>query len=184
MEFIQSIDAALFHFINSTLANPVTDMVMPFITERNHWFIFYSLIWLYLVFKGGTKGRISALLVILLILISDQTADNIIKPYFQRIRPCHVLENVHLLINCSQSYAFPSNHAVNNFAAAVLFSYFYPSMKYFLFTGAFIVSLSRVMCGVHYPFDILGGALIGMAFAYLIIFLWKLVNDKFRIIKS
>ncbi|HMS33329.1 MAG TPA: phosphatase PAP2 family protein [Ignavibacteria bacterium] len=182
MEFIQSIDAALFHFINSTLANPVTDRLMPFITERNNWFIFYSLVWLYIVFKGGTKGRVSALLIILVILISDQTADNIIKPFFHRIRPCHVLDDVHILINCSQSYAFPSNHAVNNFAAAALFSYFYPSMKSFLFTGAFIVSLSRVMCGVHYPFDIAGGALIGMAFAYLIIYLWKLIDKKFKIV--
>ncbi len=182
MEFIQSIDAFLFHFINSTLANSLTDKLMPFITERNNWFIFYSLIWLYLVFKGGARGRISALLVILLILVSDQTADNVIKPLFHRIRPCHVLGDVHLLINCSQSFAFPSNHAVNNFAAAALFSYFYPSMNSFLFTGAFIVSLSRVMCGVHYPFDILGGALIGMGFAYLIIYIWKMVDKKLRIL--
>lgn len=177
MEFLQRIDTALFYFINVTLANPVTDKLMPFITERNHWFIFYSLIWLYLIIKGGAKGRTAALLILPLILISDQTADNIIKPFFQRIRPCHVLENVHLLINCSQSYAMPSNHAVNNFAAATLFSYFYPSMKYFLFTGAFIVAISRVMCGVHYPFDALVGALTGVTFALMIIYLWNLVRS-------
>jgi undecaprenyl-diphosphatase len=182
LEFLQSIDASLFHFINGTLSNPVTDVLMPFITERNHWFIFYALVWIYLAFKGGVKGRVSAVLIIILMLISDQTSENLIKPFFQRIRPCHVLENVNLLINCSQSFSMPSNHAVNNFAAATLFSYFYPSMKYFLFTGAFIVSLSRVMCGVHYPFDIAVGAALGILFALIVIFLWNLLNKKFGIV--
>lgn len=184
MEVLQSIDVSLFYFFNVTLANPVTDKIMPFITERSNWFIFYALIWLYLFIKGGRKGRVAAFLILILILFSDQTADNILKPYFQRTRPCHVLPNVHLLINCSQSYAFPSNHAVNNFAAAALFTFFYPSMKYFLFTGAFIVSLSRIMCGVHYPFDIIGGALYGIICAYIIIYLWKLINKKLIFLPS
>ncbi|MEO8209092.1 MAG: phosphatase PAP2 family protein [bacterium] len=178
MEVLQNVDASLFYFINSTIANPVTDKLMPIITERNNWFIFYVLIWLYLFVKGGRRGRTAAVLIILLILFSDQFANNILKPFFQRIRPCHVLPNVHLLINCSDSYAFPSNHAVNNFAAATLFSYFYPAMKYFLFTGAFLVAVSRVMCGVHYPFDIIGGAIFGIISALIIIYLWKAINRK------
>lgn len=157
---------------------------MPFITEREHWFIFYVLIWIYLFFKGGKKGKVAAILILILILCTDQFADNVIKPFFHRIRPCHALANVHLLINCSESYAFPSNHAVNNFAAATLFSYFYPGMKLFLFTGAFIVSLSRIMCGVHYPFDIAGGAITGIVFAMLLIFIWKKFNEKFSIVQN
>ncbi len=155
---------------------------MPFITERSNWFIFYAIIWIYLVIKGGPRGRTAALLIIPLIFISDQAADNIIKPFFHRIRPCHVLQNVRLLINCSESYAFPSNHAVNNFAAAALFSNFYPRMKYVLFGGALVVSLSRIFVGIHYPFDIIGGAAIGILFAMLVIYLWKLINRKFKIL--
>ena len=94
------------------------------------------------------------------------------------------MEDVNLLINCSESFAFPSNHAVNNFAAATLFSYFYPRMKYFLFTGALIVSISRIFVGVHYLFDIIGGAAIGIIFAMLIIYLWKLINGKFQILRT
>lgn len=182
MEIIQRIDEILFRFINSDLANPVTDRLMPFITERNNWFIFYVLIWLYLFFKGGRKGKVSAVLIILLIVFSDQISDNIIKPYFQRIRPCHTLKDVHLLTGCTDSYSFPSIHSVNNFAAATLFSYFYRNMKYFLFTGALFVGLSRIFCGVHYPFDMLGGALIGIFFASFIIYLWKSVNSKYKIL--
>jgi len=180
LEFLQNIDAQLFYFLNVTLANPVTDKLMPFITERNHWFIFYVLIWLYLVFKGGRTGRVSAFLVLLLILLSDQVSDNIIKPFFARVRPCHTLPGAHLLINCSEAFSFPSNHAVNNFAAATLFSHFYPGMKGFLFTGAAIMALSRVMCGVHYTFDIIGGAVIGMIFAFIVIWLWTYIEGLFE----
>jgi len=183
LEILQSIDTSLFYFFNVTLANPVTDKFMPFITAREHWFIFYVLVWIYLFFMEGRRGKVAAILIIILILCTDQFADNILKPYFHRIRPCHVLPDVHLLINCSNSFSFPSNHAVNNFAAAALFSFFYPRMKFFLFAGAFIVSLSRIMCGVHYPFDMLGGGIIGIIFAMVLIFLWKQINSKTGFLK-
>lgn len=182
MDILQKTDEFLFRFINIDLANPLTDKLMPFITERNNWYIFYVIIWLFLFFKGGTKGKVSAIMILLLILVSDQFSAFIIKDFFQRIRPCHVISNVHLLIGCSDSYSFPSNHAVNNFAAATLFSYFYKNMKYVLFAGAFLVAISRVFCGVHYPFDMLGGAVIGILFAMLFIYLWKKLNKKLKLI--
>jgi len=184
LEIFQKIDEALFYFINVDLANYLTDKLMPFITERDNWFIFYALTWLYLVFKGGKKGRVAAILIIPLILLTDQVSDNFIKPYFQRIRPCHTLAGVRLLVGCTDAYSFPSIHAVNNFAAATLFSYFYPRIKYFLFAGAFVVSISRIFVGVHYPFDVIGGALIGIMFALLIIYFWKIFNNKLNILSA
>lgn len=183
MEFLKNTDIAVFYFINKTLANPYTDKLMPFITERDNWFILYFIIWIFLFFKGGRKGKVSAVLILILILVADQLSDNLIKPLFHRTRPCNELSGVHLLTGCTESYSFPSNHAVNNFAAAFLFSKFYPGMKYFLFTGALIVSLSRVFCGVHYPSDVLGGALIGIIFASLIIYLWNLFYSKIHFLK-
>ncbi|HMS64129.1 MAG TPA: phosphatase PAP2 family protein [Ignavibacteria bacterium] len=181
MDILQKTDEAIFRWINIDLANPLTDKLMPFITERNNWFIFYGLIWIYLFFKGGAKGKVSAVMILLLILVCDQFSDNVIKLFFQRIRPCHTIPGVHLLVGCSDAYSFPSIHAVNNFAAATLFSYFYKDMKYFLFTGAFLVSISRIFCGVHYPFDMIGGALIGMFFAFVFIFLWKKLNARLKL---
>jgi len=183
LDFLQTIDEKLFYFINGNLANPLFDKFMPFITKEESWMIFYVLFWLSLVFTGGKKGVIAGILIIILIIITDQSS-NILKAYFHRIRPCNVLPGVHMLVNCTGSFSMPSSHAVNNFAAAVLFSHFYPKYRYFLFTGAFIVAISRIFVGVHYPFDMLIGALYGMLVASLLVYLWKFINAKLKILKN
>lgn len=183
MELLLNADKFLFYFVNKTLANPLTDKLMPFITERDNWFIFYILIWIYLFFFGGRKGKVSAVLILILILITDQFSDNIVKPFIHRIRPCNELSGVHLLTGCTESFSFPSNHAVNNFAAAYMFSHFYPKVKYLLYIGALIVASSRVFCGVHYPSDIIGGAFIGIIFAFALIYVWNILNNRIHILK-
>jgi len=183
MNFLQQIDESLLRFINISLANPITDKAMPLITKEESWIIFYVLFWLSLVFTGGKRGAIAGILLLVLILITDQTS-NFFKAYFQRIRPCNVLTDLHMLVNCTQSFSMPSSHAVNNFAAATFLSHFYPKYRYALFTGAFIVAISRIFVGVHYPFDMLVGAILGIIIAMLMLAVWKFINSKFKILKS
>jgi undecaprenyl-diphosphatase len=182
LNILQLLDEKLFYYINVTLANPVTDKFFSFITVEDRWFVFYAIIWLYLMIAGGRRGRVAALLALLLVLISDQASSNLIKNLVQRVRPCNALPNVHLLVGCTGSYSFPSSHAVNNFAGAYFFSYFYPKMKYALYTGAFLSAISRVFCGVHYPFDVLGGIIIGLFIGWLVIEFWKALNKKLKIL--
>ena len=183
LDFLQGIDEKLFYFFNGNLANPLFDKFMPFITKEESWIIFYVLFWLSLVFTGGKKGVIAGILILILVLITDQSS-NVLKVYFHRIRPCNVLPDVHLLVNCTSSFSMPSSHAVNNFAAAVLFSHFYPKYRYVLFIGAFIVASSRIFVGVHYPFDMLAGAIWGMLIASILVYIWKFINNKLKILKS
>lgn len=183
MNFLQQIDESLLRLINISLANPITDKAMPLITKEESWIIFYVLFWLSLVFTGGKRGVIAGILIILLIAATDQTS-NFFKAYFQRIRPCNVITDLHMLVNCTQSFSMPSSHAVNNFAAATLFSHFYPKYRYVLFSGAFIVAISRIFVGVHYPFDMLAGALLGIIMAMLMLYIWKFINSKFKILKT
>lgn len=181
MNILQSIDNSIFYFINVTLANPVTDAIMPFITVEKHWFIFYAIMWLYLMLGAGKKGKVVALLAILLVTITDQASSHFIKDFVQRIRPCHVLPGVHLLVGCTDSFSFPSSHAVNNFAGAFFFSHFYPKMKYAIYTGASMMAISRVFCGVHYPSDILGGMIIGLLIGWGFIVLWEKINSRLKL---
>ena len=155
---------------------------MPFITDIDHWKIFYVIMWLYLVIAGGKRGRIVAFLALLLVLCTDQLSSTFIKHLIERARPCNVLPNVNLLVPCTGSFSFPSSHAVNNFGGAVFLSHFYPRLKYAFFTGAFLMAISRVFCGVHYPFDVLGGMIIGSIVGWVFITLWKGINKKLKIL--
>lgn len=186
LEFLQHIDEQVFYFINVSLANPLTDMFMPFITVEKNWFIFWGIMWLYLLIGAGRKGRVIAILVLLLVLVSDQLSSNVLKHFFERVRPCNHLprETIHLLVNCTGSFSFPSSHAVNNFAGAYFFSYFYPRLKVAFYISASLLAISRIFCGVHYPFDVVGGAAIGLLTGFLFIELWKLVNRKIKLIKE
>ncbi len=173
-ETLYSLDKDIFYFLNHSIQNSVLDVIMPFLTRTDtlHFRIFYVLLWLALVIKGGKTGRIVAILLLPLILVSDQLSSSVIKSLVGRLRPCFTLPDVKLLVPCGSGLSFPSSHAVNNFAAATLFSYYYRRWTWAFVTYASLVALSRPYVGVHYPSDILGGAAIGIAVCSAVIFLW------------
>ncbi len=186
-DFFYSIDLALFHFINVTLANPLSDLIFPFfsnLTQTWYGISLLSVLWLMLFFGGGTKGKVVALMIIPLVTLSDQTSSTLVKKLIARPRPCHVIagrqvvEQVHLLFPCGSGYSFPSSHATNSFAIATFVSYFFKRWRPGLFLLASAVALSRVVAGVHYPSDILGGALLGALLAYLLIGVWLFIERK------
>ena len=182
-ETLYGIDVALFRFFNGTIANPVFDLLMPFITDLNKQPLVLvlaaaALIWMGV--KGGDRGRSAALLLIAAIIVSDQLNSFVIKQMFGRIRPCHVLTDVHLLVSCGSGLSFPSSHAVNNFAGAIVLSSFYRKWLWAFMTFAGIVGFSRVSVGAHYPSDILGGAILGAAIGALIVLLYRFILQRWR----
>ncbi len=175
MTFLYEIDRAIFILINQTLSNPLFDFIMPIITELNYWKIPLFLAWLSLIIFGGKKGRITALLVVIILTSSDQLSSAVIKPWVNRVRPCFALDNVRLLIDQSRSPSFPSSHAANNAAIAVLLSVKYKRYTAIFISIALLVSYSRIYVGVHYPSDLLGGILIGIFCCATILLLEKSV---------
>lgn len=185
IEFLYTLDVAVFTFVNSTLSTAVGDFLWPYITDYDRYLpvrILLVAVWLGLLIKGGKRGITAALLLVLVIVCADQLSSFVIKPLVERPRPCHmvdgtqVVQTVHLLVHCGGGKSFPSSHAVNNFAVATLLTFFYRKWGWALFGWASLVSLSRVAVGVHYPSDILGGALIGTAVAALVLWLWALAG--------
>jgi undecaprenyl-diphosphatase len=185
MDFLYSIDKAIFFFFNRSLSNPVLDWLMPFITTEAHWTIPIVLIWLSLILFGGRKGRITALLVVVILLLTDQIVNFVIKPLVGRTRPCFVLEPVRLLIHQPHSHSFPSSHAANMASMATLFTVRYRKYAAWFISIALLVSISRIYVGVHYPSDVAAGLVIGTLFASAILRMEQCVekhrSDKRRI---
>jgi undecaprenyl-diphosphatase len=184
LDFFYSIDLAIFYFINHSLSVSFLDKFFSIVTNVNNWYIAY-LILLWLSFtKGGVKGKIAVVFIILLIAVTDQLGHKVIKEILQRVRPCNALANVLTPLGCSGTYSFPSNHALNNFAAAAFFYRLFPKLKWVLFITAFLVSFSRVYLGLHYPSDIVGGAIIGSAFGYIFATIALFIDQLFSKKKS
>jgi undecaprenyl-diphosphatase len=177
LTFLYGIDRAIFILINQTLSNPLFDFIMPYITELDYWRIPIFLAWLSLIIFGGKKGRIVALLVVIILTASDQLSSAVIKPWVNRLRPCFALNNVRLLIDQSRSFSFPSSHAANNAAMATLFSVQYKRYTIIFISIALLVSYSRIYVGVHYPSDVLGGIFIGILCSAMILLLEKVVRS-------
>ncbi len=171
-DMLNTLDVRLFRFINGEIHNPVFDFVMPLITDLNKHRIvlfFVAAAYLWMLAKGGRQLRIALLLLPFTILLSDQLSSFVIKGIFERPRPCHTLQHVRLLVGCGSGFSFPSSHAVNNCAGALVLAYFLPRGTWWFFGFASLVAFSRVYVGVHYPLDVFGGGIIGLCCGMCII---------------
>jgi len=167
MEFLYSIDLTVFYFFNHTISTGFLDRFFSIITDVNKWYIAYIILVGIAFFKGRRRGKIAVIGLILLIIVTDQTGYRILKELFERVRPCNALTDAITPVGCAGGFSFPSNHALNNFAAAVFLLRLFPAYKWIFLIVAILISISRVYLGVHYPSDVLGGAVIGVAFGYL-----------------
>lgn len=177
---MEAIDSRLFLFLNGLHVGWL-DTVMVAITEMWLWIPIYLLL-LFMVFKRYGKQSWWILLgVVLVIVSSDQLSAHLCKPLFHRLRPCFnpELEGlVHLPKGLPGGrYGFVSSHAANTFAVATFLTAALRKqwrwIGWMLYSWAFISSYSRIYIGVHYPGDILGGAILGILIGLVI---WKVVE--------
>lgn len=177
--FFYEIDLAIFYFFNHTIANPFLDSFFVVLTTQECWYIAYGVLIFFLLTKFGTQGKFFLIFLIFSIVITDQLSSHLIKEIVGRVRPCHILSDVRLLVACGGGKSFPSSHAVNNFALAVLLSNFFKVYRYHFFLLAGLVAISRVYVGVHYPSDVICGAVIGFCIAQLMVFSYYFFKKKF-----
>jgi undecaprenyl-diphosphatase len=179
MNFLYNIDNWLFHLVNSTLANPLFDMVMPFITNISNIFPVLLAIVVIILWCGSRKDIVFLLLAVCAFVAAEQTV-GILKEYFLRPRPCQEqLAMVRLLVDCSGGKSFPSGLGANIGAVAMVAMLVYGwrnSVAWLLV--ALLISYSRVYVGVHYPADVLLGMLWGGLLAACIVAVWRLIFAK------
>ncbi|MFC6268079.1 phosphatase PAP2 family protein [Frigoriflavimonas asaccharolytica] len=165
-EFLE-LDRQLFIFLNN-LGSPEYDHFWKLITNKWIWVPFYGILLFILTKSFKLKSLFFIIIFVAVgITITDQLA-GIFKELIKRLRPCHDPSLVGLMrpnIECGGTFGFYSAHASSSFFLATFlaillknrFGYF----PYFLFIWACVVSYSRIYLGVHYPFDVGMGALVG-----------------------
>jgi membrane-associated phospholipid phosphatase len=172
LQKLQQIDLQVMIFFNKKLENSFFDFMMPWLRES----IFWAPLYLYLIVWGfmnlGKKAGWWVAWAILTIALSDQVSSGFLKNTIARVRPCRdpdVLPYITLrLENCSGAFSFTSSHAANHFALAMfVFSSLAPiigtRLTRWLFVWAAAICYAQVYVGVHYPFDVVGGTLVGLA---------------------
>ena len=161
------LDTQLFLFLNG-LHNEAFDSIMAWISGKTTWWPFYLLLLLYLGWTRRWQLVPIIFFIALVVTLADQTSVHLFKEVFERLRPCHepaLKEAVHIVNGrCGGMYGFVSSHAANTFAVAMLLLLIQRKRWFtaLMLTWAAIVSYSRIYLGVHYPGDVLGGAVLGV----------------------
>ncbi|MFP3597297.1 phosphatase PAP2 family protein [Chryseobacterium sp. SIMBA_029] len=184
-------DTEFFLYINGK-HNAVFDIIMYWASDKWFWVPFYALLLFFLI-KIYKKASVYVLLAIgITITLSDRIASGLIKNTVLRLRPSH-RQSLIPLIHLSKagpggSYGFVSSHSANAFGLLTFLFLLLPTkyngLKIILLIWALLVSYSRIYNGVHYPFDILGGAVVGIVSGCCIGLLFQTVFKNNKNFKS
>ncbi|MCL4641997.1 MULTISPECIES: phosphatase PAP2 family protein [Olivibacter] len=184
LEDLKQFDTELFLAINGK-HNAFFDTIMYWASDKLFWIPFYAVIVFFLV-RIYKKFTIYILLAITVtITLCDQTASGLLKNLVKRFRPSHeptLAGLVHLSdAGPGGKYGFVSSHSANAFGLVTFLFFLLPAkynwLKIILLFWALLVSYSRIYNGVHYPFDILGGAVVGVLSGSLI---WVIFRAIFK----
>jgi undecaprenyl-diphosphatase len=176
LDLLKSWDKDFFLYLNG-IHSPLWDYSMTLFTLTPTWFLFYATILIIIVKKHGKKSLFIFVAIVLLILCADQFS-GILKHSVQRLRPSNdpaFSQFVHVFFKKGGQFGFVSAHAANTFAIATFTSLIFRNRKYslFIFPWAIVIAYSRIYLGVHYPGDVICGALLGFGVG---IGIFKLLN--------
>lgn len=183
LEFLDQVDKDLLLFLHNQ-SSPFLDVAMVAITEKHIWIPLYLLLIFALIRQFRWQAVYSIAAVILLVILSDQLTSGFMKPFFGRFRPCHDPEIGHLIRiirRCGGEFGFVSSHAANSFSVSTFFILlFHKSHRYiwWLLIWPLLFSYSRIYLGVHYPLDVLGGALVGIGLGWLVYRATEKLSEK------
>jgi undecaprenyl-diphosphatase len=183
IEKLKTWDEELFLWLNAQRVDWL-DPIMFQISATITWLPLFIFL-IYLIFKSDRANAWWILGgVALTILAADQFASGFLKPLVERLRPCHDPRWEGVMFNyqrCGGLYGFVSSHAANTFGVTVFLNLkLKGKVKHlrWLYVYAVVVSYSRIYLGVHYPGDVIAGALIGTFFAWVCWFLIVFVKRE------
>lgn len=167
---ILELDTWLFLKINTVFTHPVLDTILPLWRDSELWVPLYLFLIIFALMNFGKRGWVWILFAIINVTLTDQASSSLIKKWVERIRPCNeeaLVGKMRLLLeHCSGGFSFTSSHATNHFGFAMFVflttRHFMGKWSRWLLVWAASIGYAQVYVGVHYPVDILVGALLGM----------------------
>lgn len=184
-ESIRYWDQTVLFYINQVFSNSFFDATLPWLRESAFWMPLYLFFFAFALVNFGRKGLAWILFFVLTVVACDQLG-GVFKHHFHRLRPCNdpfMMEFIKLrLESCSASFSFVSNHAANHFGLAAFIQHSLKNINGFktkwLFLWAAIICYSQMYVGIHYPTDIIAGALLGIFCGNLLAWFF---NKKFAL---
>lgn len=172
---IKQLDYNLFAKMNGQWHNSFFDVFFPFIREPTVWIPLYFFLVVFVTLNFKIKGWIWVLFFLINVGLSDFVSSHLIKENLFRLRPCRdpaIFDHIRFLVSyCPISSSFTSSHAVNHFAAAMfIFTTFRKTLSpawALLFIWAGLISYAQVYVGVHFPFDVFCGTIVGLILGYI-----------------
>lgn len=182
---LENIDIALLRLINEGLANQWLDKAMLFFTRLGNFPITWLLLLSWLGFRiwvrsddwrsAVLKWLVSVLTIAVALGCADGLSGRVAKPLIGRERPERIVKEVRLVGGSGKAKGFPSSHASNAFAVARVLHELAPPKLLWWFLAA-TIAFSRVYLGAHFPADVIGGALLGLAVGSAILWISKLLQ--------
>ncbi len=151
------------------------DTIFPLLRESKLWIPFYLFLLLFALINFGKKGWYWSLSLAVVASLADLISSRLVKENIFRLRPCRdeaLAEHLRLMVKyCPVSSSFTSSHAVTHFAIAMFiyttFRTEFSSIGRIVFLWAAIICYAQVYVGVHYPIDVICGAILGIIIGYL-----------------
>jgi len=160
---------------------------MLFISGKLSWLPLYLVLVYFIIKKYKWQSVWWLLAIAFVVLASDQFSVQLFKNVFLRLRPCHtpeIKEMVHLVGRCGGKFGFVSSHAANTFGVAVFLSLLFRKgwFTFGILLWALVVSYSRIYLGVHFPGDVICGAILGSGIGIAIFKVsdWLINRKKFQ----
>lgn len=170
---IERIDKFLFLLIHTDSDQQWLDTIMLLLRNQYTWIPFYLFICVYSIVKTGNYFWLLLFASILTFSFTDIFSAQLLKPFFQRLRPCYDVELqpfVRNIIDCGGTFSFPSSHACNHFGLATVWYLYFKQHNLqkwkWLFVWAAAISYAQVYVGKHFPLDVLGGAFAGTVIGF------------------
>ncbi len=175
MESIIALDKEIYIWVQENLRTEFLDLFVPFLRMKITWIPLYLFL-AFILWQEHKKKAIWFILGTLLVVgLTDPISSLWLKKLFARPRPCETTELLPYfpnLIHCSAAFSFPSSHAANHFSIAVFLGLSQlPNSKRLLpmlLVWATAICFAQLYVGVHYPSDLIAGALLGSLIAVLV----------------